>query len=153
VKTLVLGGFLLCACNDALPIPPDLEINDFSLSDLSFSAPDLSLSDLAGCDLSHTRAIPGNGPIREGTICDDLYFCVAHGGVAQAIVGIAPVFKCMPALGPNNAGCSGMQWYCEWDPGPTGTEPGVIDAADLAQICKVTAYPTPPELITCIVYL
>ena len=133
---------LLAGCNSGLPLPGDLAAHD-----LSSSSSDLSITADAGvCDLSRTRALPGNGPIMEGTFCDEVYFCVAHGGVAQALAGIAPDIKCSPAGGPNMAGCSGVQWFCEWDP-------GTIDGAELAELCRVLAYPTPPVQVTCRVYL
>jgi hypothetical protein len=155
VRLLVV--FLIAGCNTGLPQPgADLASADLTSS----SSSDLSSSDLSStgdaagqCDLSKTTVRPGGAPIGEGTFCDDVYFCVAHGGVAQAIVGMFPDFTCQPGTSPNMGGCSGLQWFCEWTAGSTGTEPGVLDAAEIAQLCQVLAYPTPPALITCMVYI
>jgi hypothetical protein len=153
----LLVAFLIAGCNSGLPLPGgDLAAADLtSSSSFDLSGADLSSSGDAAsqCDLSHTTVRPGGSNMGEGTFCDDVYFCVAHGGVAQAIVGMYPEFECHPATSPNMGGCSGLQWFCEWKPGPNGTDPGVLDAADIALVCKVLAYPTPPALITCVVYI
>jgi hypothetical protein len=85
-------------------------------------------------------AFPMSGTLTPGTLCDDVFACAEDAADAARIMAAAPSFTCDSApKGP----CSGYTCVLR---------PSTLDAAEIAEICAVTALEPTPE-ITCRVYL
>ena len=105
---------------------------------------DASTPDGAACDPDAVRFVPAGPRLAEGAFCDDVFACASGPDEAAAIEAASPRFRCSPVPeGP----CTGIT--CAYRD-PSG--PGVLDAAELAEICRVTVLSPRPSLV-CLVYL
>ena len=96
------------------------------------------------CEASRVR-FPMGGTLSEGTLCDDVFVCVASEADAARVMAAGDHFECMETSeGP----CSGRT--CAYR-NPGG--PSTLDAQEIAEICAVTVIAPPPSDIACIVYL
>lgn len=100
-------------------------------------------ADAATCNPAAVR-FPMGGTLTEGTLCDDVFVCVADPADAAAVTAASSRFVCSPTP---EGGCAGAT--CRYaDPGG----PSTLDAAEIAEICAVTVLAPTPDLV-CMVYL
>lgn len=96
------------------------------------------------CDPSAIDFIPAGGSLAVDQLCDDVFACVDGEAAAMAVTAASARFACSATPeGP----CSG--WTCAYrDPGG----PSTLDAAEIAEICKITVL-VPQPAMTCMIYL
>ncbi len=100
-------------------------------------------TDAGTCDESAVRyAVLASGPLRVGTLCDDLFVCVADAAEAARVTAASSAFSCSGSGGF----CPGMS--CAYQ-NPGG--PSLIDMGELDEICAVTLIRPRPDLV-CVVY-
>lgn len=131
--TIALG-----AVPDADAGPADAGADDGGAADAGMPAGD------AGACNAAAVLFPMGGALEPGTLCDDVFVCLASAADAAAVMAASARFTCDAApAGP----CPGAT--CQYaDPGG----PSVLDADEIAEICAVTLVSPTPEL-TCRVYL
>jgi hypothetical protein len=151
--TITAASAGCCACTGThtasltLEVAPDV---DASLPDAggSDSGPEADAgpgtdSGAESCNPSAV-AFPMGGDLSPGTLCDDVFACVADATEAAAVTAASSSFTCSPTpSGPCSA------YTCMYA-GPGG--PSTLDAAEIAEICAVTLV-TPTPAMTCRVYL
>ena len=129
----------------------DAGVADAGTSDAG-SAADAGISDAgsasdAGAATCNRAAVRfeflARGPLEVGTLCDEVLVCVAEGSEAARVMAASTLFQCTSSP---EAPCTGMT--CAYR-NPGG--PGVLDAAELAEICAVTLVTPTPDL-ACVVY-
>jgi hypothetical protein len=99
--------------------------------------------DAGACDPS-AIVIAGGGSLAVGQLCDDVFACVADEAAALAVTAASARFVCSATP---EGGCAG--WTCAYR-APGG--PSVLDADELAEICKVTVL-APQPAMACMIYL
>ena len=104
---------------------------------------DAGTDDAGACDPSAIR-FPSGSSLTVGQLCDDVFACVADESAAMALMAASARFTCSATP---EAGCPG--WTCAYR-APSG--PSVLDAAEIAELCKVSVL-VPQPTMTCMIYL
>lgn len=117
--------------------------SDVATDATSDASTDATTDASAACDPSVMK-FPSGGSLAVGALCDDVFACVADASAAAALAAASSKFTC--SAGPQGT-CPG--WSCRYA-APGG--PSVLDAAEVAEICKVTLLKPAPAM-SCVIYL
>jgi hypothetical protein len=94
-------------------------------------------------------SFPMGGTLEVGTLCDDVFVCVADATEAARVTAASPRFDCT-SEGPGHP--CGDRMRCAYR-GVGGGGPSTLDAQEIADICTVTVIEPAPSGIVCVVYL
>jgi hypothetical protein len=146
-STAIDGG---ASGRDAGPGPDDGGVADAgggldaSVQDGGATDAGTSGGDAGSCNPDAVRfEFLASGPLEEGILCDGVIVCVRDAAEAARVMAASSRFQCS---GTPQAPCTGET--CNYR-NPGG--PGILDAAELAEICAVTLVSPAPD-IACVVY-